>query len=78
MKLKNVNNLEAFFEAVNKCSGDVYLTTNEGDRLNLKSQLTKYLALATICENSLIAEMNLEVSNSSDLALLMDYSLKED
>ena len=78
MKLKNINNLEQFFETVDKCKGDVYLTTSEGDRLNLKSQLTKYITLAALCHSTVISEMNLEVSNPEDMPLLMDYSLCEE
>ena len=78
MKLKNIKNLEEFFETVDKCNGDVYLTTKEGDRLNLKSQLTKYITLAALCQTKVISEMDLEVSDPEDMALLVDYSLYEE
>ena len=78
MKLKNIKNLEEFFETVDKCNGDVYLTTKEGDRLNLKAQLTKYITLAALCQTSGITEMDLEVSDPEDMALLVDYSLYEE
>lgn len=78
MKLKNIKNLEDFFETVDKCNGDVYLTTKEGDRLNLKSQLTKYITLAALCQTTVISEMDLEVSDPEDMALLVDYSLYEE
>lgn len=78
MKLKNIKNLEEFFETVDKCNGDVYLTTKEGDRLNLKSQLTKYITLAALCHTTVISEMDLEVSDPEDMALLVDYSLYEE
>ena len=32
MKLVNVNNVEGLFEVLDKCQGDVYLVSKEGDR----------------------------------------------
>ena len=46
MKFHNVTNLEGFFDAVNKCTGDVKLITQEGDCLNLKSTLCQYVSFA--------------------------------
>ena len=40
MKLVNVNNVEGLFEVLDKCQGDVYLVSKEGDRINLKSKLS--------------------------------------
>ena len=48
MKITNINNIEKFFQLVDKCSGKVELVTNEGDRLNLKSKLSQYVSLANI------------------------------
>ena len=39
MKIKNINNVDKFFEVVDSCKGKVELVTGEGDRLNLKSKL---------------------------------------
>lgn len=75
MKLTNVTNVESFFEAVDKCQGDVYLTTQEGDRLNLKSQLTKFLTLSTVFQSSLIKEMDLELSCPEDVAIMLSFSM---
>ena len=35
-----------FLEAVKKCAEDVFLETDEGDRLNLKSTLSQYVLAA--------------------------------
>lgn len=76
MRLCNVSNMEKFFEAINKCQGDVYLTTEEGDRLNLKSQLTKMLALTTVFQHPIISSMNLEFSNPADVAVMLEFSME--
>lgn len=43
MKLKENADLPAFLRQVKKCGGDVFLETQEGDSLNLKSTLSQYI-----------------------------------
>ena len=44
MKVKNITDVEKFFKVIDECKGKVELVTDEGDRLNLKSKLTQYVA----------------------------------
>lgn len=46
MKLKPDAVLADFLQEVARCEGEVYFETTEGDILNLKSQLSKYIFLA--------------------------------
>ena len=46
MKLKNNIDLNQFFETARKCEGDVFLHTEEGDILNLKSLLSQYTVMS--------------------------------
>ena len=48
MKIKNIKDVEAFLTTVDKCNGDVVLTSVYGDKLNLKSKLTQYIAIAKL------------------------------
>lgn len=48
MKLKNVDELNGFLNAVDKCEKDVYLVSNEGDRLNLKSLFSRYISMGRL------------------------------
>lgn len=48
MKLKKGVSAAAFIHCVGECQGDVIYETMEGDRLNLKSQLSKYLFLVAV------------------------------
>lgn len=48
MRIKNINNVETFLEVVNKCKGGVTLTSIYGDKYNLKSTLTQYVAVAAL------------------------------
>ena len=46
MKVLNIKDVDKFFNVIQSCTGDVFLVSNEGDRINLKSRLSKYFALA--------------------------------
>lgn len=48
MKIKNIKNVETFLAVVNECKGDVTLTSVYGDKYNLKSALTQYVAVAAL------------------------------
>ena len=74
MKIYNVENPEKFLEVIKQCKGTVELISQEGDRLNLKSELTKYLALSKLfTDNTLINEMELIASDPDDVKLLLNY-----
>lgn len=48
MKIKNLKQLNDFIAAVNDCKGQVWLESTEGDRYNLKSQFSQYIALGAL------------------------------
>lgn len=51
MKIRNVNQLDDFLSAVNKCKGDVYLKSTDGDVFNLKSRLSQYVAIGALLDD---------------------------
>ena len=69
-----VNDLEKFFEAVNKCKGNVYLVSPDV-KLNLKSRLTQYVSFAKLCnnENADIKELEVITDNADDTAALFKF-----
>lgn len=73
MKVMNIDDPEKFFEVVNKCKGTVELVTSEGDRLNLKSQLTKYVALTKLFADNMIPEMEIVAHDPEDVNRLLEY-----
>ena len=75
MKFENIKDIDGFFEAINSCTGRVELVTEEGDRLNLKSKLTQYLALAKVFSNGNLPEMEIVVSNKEDMDRLAYFVL---
>lgn len=48
MKIKNVKDVNVFLGVVNECTGDVILTSEYGDKYNLKSTLSQYIAIAAL------------------------------
>lgn len=76
MKVTNIQNIDAFFKAIDECKGKVELVTSEGDRLNLKSQLSKYVSLAKMfSDGKLIKEVDLVVYEKDDIDRMISYMM---
>ncbi|MDE7333026.1 MAG: polya polymerase [Lachnospiraceae bacterium] len=76
MKIYNVNDVEKFLDTIKQCKGSVELVSQQGDRLNLKSELTKYLAITKLFnDDTFINEMELIASDPDDVKLLVDYMM---
>lgn len=74
MKIYNIDDVEQFLDIIKKCKGSVELVSSQGDRLNLKSELTKYLAISKLFnDNTFINEMELVASDHEDVQMLMKY-----
>ena len=73
MKFFNITDIEGFFEAVDECKGKVELVTDEGDRLNLKSQLSKIVAYADAFSGGKINEMEILTSDPDDMRALIKF-----
>lgn len=61
-----------FILAVNHCEGPVTFETQDGDVLNLKSELSKYIFLAVSLEPKCLVSSKISCS-PQDAALLTDY-----
>lgn len=77
MKIVNIVNPAHFFDAVNSCRGSVELVTGEGDRLNLKSKLCQYIALTQMFTDEAIEDVDIVLSEPSDLEKIEKYLIKE-
>ena len=75
MKLVNVNNVEGLFEVLDKCKGDVYLVSKEGDRINLKSKLSQMLFTANLFTKDNINELELIVAEQEDKKRVVDFMM---
>ena len=75
MRLKENCNFPAFLQAVDRCTGKVSFETPEGDVLNLKSQLSKFIFLAAVSSPNIHALSKGEIlcTDVTDYTLLADH-----
>lgn len=76
MKIKNITDVDKFFEVVGRCKGTVELVTSEGDRLNLKSKLCQYIAIAHMFQEAKIDEIEIVASEPEDIHMLLEYLIR--
>ena len=50
MRLRSEADVQEFLDAVNQCGGEVYLKSPEGDIFNLKSSMSRYIAIGRLIE----------------------------
>ena len=48
MRLTNISEVNIFINLVKKCKGDVWLESADGDKINLKSKLSQYIAIGAL------------------------------
>ena len=73
MKVFNITDIDAFFKMIDECKGIVELVTGEGDRLNLKSKLSQYVALAKVFSDGVIDELELVAHEPKDVERLVSF-----
>ena len=73
MKVFNITDIDAFFKVIDTCQGRVELVTGEGDRLNLKSKLSQYVALAKVFSDGVIEELELVAHEPKDVERLVSF-----
>lgn len=66
---------QEFINALDSCKGDVYLETDEGDILNLKSKLCQIMGIANILKNATVSEATIRCTNPEDETLLFRFNL---
>ena len=75
MKLRLDVSLPEFLRSVDDCIGEVLYSTPEGDHLNLKSQLSKYIFLAAADKKDSVMLLPGQIvcSESADIDRLSSY-----
>ena len=51
MKLKNIEDVNAFTKVIDECVGDVWLESIYGDKYQLKSKLSQYVAIGALLKD---------------------------
>lgn len=75
MKLKPNIDISRFLQDVQKCRGEVWFTTLEGDNLNLKSSLSRFVFAAAPSEQLDALNGDIRVQDRDDLPLLEAHLL---
>lgn len=77
MKAFNMSNVDVhqFMQALDSCSGDVMLITDEGDKFNLKSKLSQITGLMKLIEGGKLVSAKIYCSKQEDEALLFRLNL---
>lgn len=73
MRLKPDINIPAFMQAVQTCHGEVNYFTPEGDRINLKSTLMRFIFVAVFADKTQNLNGQIEIQNPQDKNRLQDY-----
>lgn len=52
MKFTNIKEINNFLKTVDECEGEVWIESVDGDKINLKSKLSQYVAISALisCE----------------------------
>ena len=73
MNLHDIDVTE-FLAVLDTCEGNVYLVTNEGDRLNLRSKLCQLVGLTKLIEGGKITEASIFCENKNDESKLFRFN----
>lgn len=72
MRISNIKQLDEFLAKINSCTGDVWLESRDGDRINLKSRLSQFVAIGALLT---VEGDNLELycSNTEDEMRFLEF-----
>lgn len=73
MHIRQSANLIEFLRIVNTCIGDVLFSTKDGDILNLKSELSRYVFAALTPNKELLYSALITCKDDRDYARLEEY-----
>ena len=77
MILRQNTDMVCFLQSVAKCSGDVSFITMQGDHLNLKSELSKYVFAVVSANPDILKNGQIMVQKEDDAAFLRDYLMED-
>ena len=67
--------LQKFIKAIDQCKGQVYLVTEEGDKLNLKSKFCQIIGLTQIIHGGIVTEAKIVCDDPDDESMLFRFNL---
>ena len=73
MRLKEGIDVNDFFAAAEKCTGQVFFHTTDGSILNLRSMLSHYVLVSILCNKSVLEDSQVVCTQDDDYQLLQNY-----
>lgn len=67
--------VNAFVKELNNCTGQVWLITDEGDRINLMSAFCRIVGLMSILQGAKLSQAKIECENVEDESRLFRLNL---
>ncbi len=74
MKL-NIQNMDltAFTTALDRCKGQVWIVSEEGDKINLKSKLSQLVGISNIIKGATLTDVDIICEFKEDELILIDF-----
>ncbi len=70
--------VSGFLSVLDSCTGNVFLMTRDGDKVNLKSKLSQLVGLTRLIEGGKIAEAFVVCEKEEDESKLFRFNLYKD
>lgn len=71
-------NLEKLMQVIDSCEGAIWMITEEGDRLNMKSKLSQIIGIRELFTDATIKAIDLKAERDSDWTKLFRFMLYGD
>ena len=67
--------LQGFIKELSNCTGNVWMETEDGDKINLQSAFCRLIGLKSILEGGKLSEATIECENPDDESRLFRFNL---
>lgn len=67
--------LQGFVNELSNCTGNVWMTTEEGDKINLQSAFCRIVGVMSVLEGGKLSKATIECENIEDESRLFRYNL---
>lgn len=67
--------LQGFVNELSNCTGNVWMTTEDGDKINLQSAFCRIIGVMSVLEGGKLSEATIECENPDDESRLFRYNL---
>lgn len=80
MKVNYIKNIDTFFEVIKNCKDDVFIKSDDGNKIVLTSTLGKFLTKAILSKDTsreIIGNFDIDTDNQSDFEFILKYLMNQ-